>query len=117
MSPPRIIYLLLVVAGAAMTWRYNLQFMAEAGGSFDLGRFLADTSVNAAAQSLSWDLAISCLAGLVWIVLESRRLGMRHWWVYIAITFLVAWAAALPLYLFMRQGVLEQRQREVRAVP
>ncbi|MDX1734227.1 MAG: DUF2834 domain-containing protein [Halioglobus sp.] len=110
MSLPRIIYLLLAVAGAIMTWTFNLQFMQEAGGAFDLGRFLADSSTNAASKSLSWDLAIACIAGLVWLVLEARRLGMRFAWMYVLLTFGVAWAFAFPLFLFMRQGKLEQSQ-------
>ena len=41
MSIPRILYLLLALAGLVMTWYYNLQFIAESGGSFDISAFLA----------------------------------------------------------------------------
>ena len=107
MSLPRIIYLLLALLGLVTTWYYNLQFIAESGGSFDIGAFLAATSTNAAAQSLSWDLAVACIAGLVWIFFESRRLGMRFFWIYIILAFGIAYAFAFPLFLFMRQGRLE----------
>lgn len=110
MSITRILYLLLALAGLVMTWYYNLQFMQESGGAFDLGAFLAATSGNAASRSLSWDLAISCVAGLLWIYFESRRLGMRFFWVYILLAFSIAWAFAFPLFLFMRQGKLEASQ-------
>ena len=111
MGVPRILYLLLAVAGLVMTWRYNLQLMAECGAGLDpaalLSAFLAATSVNAAVQSLSWDLTIACLAGLVWIIVEARRLAIRHAWLYVVLTVGVAWAFAFPLFLFVRQGKLD----------
>ena len=112
MSIPRILYLLLAIAGAVMTWYYNLQFMQESGGSFDITEFIAAGASNAAAQSLSWDLAIACLAGLLWIFFESRRLGMRFFWIYIILAFFVAYAFAFPLFLFIRQGQLEAKQNQ-----
>ena len=111
MSAPRVLYLFLTIAGLVMTWKYNLQFMAESGGAFDLGKFIADSSGNAASQSLTWDLTIACLAGLVWIYYEARRLGMRFFWAYILLAFGVAYAFAFPLFLFIRQGRLEDIEK------
>jgi hypothetical protein len=110
MSIPRVLYLLLAIAGVIMTWYYNLQFIAESGGSFDFAEFMAAGATNAASQSLSWDLAIACLAGLLWIFFESKRLGMRFFWLYIILAFSVAYAFAFPLFLFVRQGKLESMQ-------
>ena len=114
MSIPRILYLLLALAGLVMTWYYNLQFIAESGGSFDISAFLAASSSTAAAKSLTWDLTIACLAGLLWIFFESRRLGLRFFWIYIILAFGIAYAFAFPLFLFIRQGKLEALQRESR---
>jgi hypothetical protein len=110
MSLPRILYLLLALLGVVMTWYHNLQFMQESGGLFDIGAFLAATSGNAASRSLSWDLAIACIAGLLWIYYECRRLGLRFFWVYVLLAFGVAWAFAFPLFLYVRQGKLEAMQ-------
>ena len=41
MSIPRILYLLLAIVGLVMTWYYNLQFIDESGGSFDIASFVA----------------------------------------------------------------------------
>ncbi len=108
MSVPRIFYLLLTLAGLSIPWYYNFQFMQQAGGAFSIADFIAASSSNAASQSLSWDLAIACIAGLLWIFFESRRLGLRFFWVYIFLTFSVAYAFAFPLFLFIRQGQLEK---------
>ena len=67
-------------------------------------------ATNAASKSLSWDLTIACLAGLLWIFFESRRLGLRFFWIYIVLAFGVAYAFAFPLFLFVRQGKLESMQ-------
>jgi len=112
MSIQRILYLVLALAGVVMTWYYNLQFMQESGGSFDLAAFMAAAATNAASKSLSWDLTIACIAGLLWIFFESRRLGLRFFWIYIILAFGVAYAFAFPLFLFVRQGKLESMQNE-----
>jgi hypothetical protein len=111
MSIPRIIYLALAIIGLIMTWYFNLQFIAESGGSFDIGEFMAAGSTNAASKSLSWDLAIACIAGLAWIYFESKRLGLRFFWIYILLAFSIAYAFAFPLFLFIRQGKLESMER------
>lgn len=90
-----------------MTWYYNLKFISESGGSFDVSEFIAASSSNAASQSLSWDLAIACITGLCWIFFESKRLGLRFFWIYFILAFGVAFAFAFPLFLFMRQGKLD----------
>lgn len=107
MSAIRVLYLLLAIAGLLIPWYFNIQFMQAYDGAFDLGQFMADSSGNAASQSLSWDLAIACIAGSCWIFFESRRLGMRFFWVYILLAMGIAYAFAFPLFLFMRQGKLE----------
>ena len=108
MSIARMIYLTLAIFGLVMTWYYNLQFMADSGGSFDIAEFVAAGATNAAAKSLSWDLFIACIAGLTWIYFESKRMGLKFFWVYIILSFGVAFAFAFPLFLFVRQGRLER---------
>src|SRR5690606_13824714 len=44
----------------------------------------------------------------VWSFVEARRLGMRTWWLYVAITFVVAFAVAFPLFLLARDRRLAE---------
>ncbi|MFK8050749.1 MAG: DUF2834 domain-containing protein [Halioglobus sp.] len=111
MSIPRILYLLLAIAGIVLTWYYNLQFISESGGSFELAEFVAQGANNSAAKSLTWDLAVACIAGLCWIYFESKRLELGFFWVYIILAFGIAFAFAFPLFLFVRQGKLEAMER------
>ena len=55
MSITRTVYLLLAIFGLVMTWYYNLQFIAESGGSFDVTEFIAAGATNAThAMATYW---------------------------------------------------------------
>ena len=41
-------------------------------------------------------------------MIEARRLKMKLWWAFIPLTFMIAWACALPLFLFLRERHLER---------
>jgi len=97
-----ITYAALAVLGVVLPWYFNLQMLAQTG-SLSLGDFLAGGFANPAASSLSVDLTIGCIAALVWMVAEARRIGMKHVWLYFVVTFGVAFACALPLFLLMRE--------------
>ena len=56
-----------------------------------------------AVDSLGVDLLVVAVAGSVLIVLESRRLGMRHAWLYIVLAGVTAFAFTFPLFLAMRE--------------
>ena len=51
MSTRQRIYAILTVAGAVGPWWFNLAFMRESGGAFDLGAFVAGGFANPAAGS------------------------------------------------------------------
>lgn len=103
----QMVYLALAGIGAAATWYFNLRFMEESGGAFDAAEFLRGGYANSAASSLTNDLLVALAAFLVWSFAEARRLGMRHWWVYPALTFGIAFAFAFPLFLFARERRLQ----------
>ncbi len=56
----------------------NIDFMHQYGPEFDIGLFIKLANINPAAQSLSRDLVIGAGAITIWMVVESRRLQMRH---------------------------------------
>ncbi len=103
------IYLALAVAGAVLPWLGNLEFIQTQGSPFDLGLFVTMATANPAARSLSADLAVGATAVTIWMVQESRRLGMRGiaWVLLSCVT--VAFAFGAPLFLYLR----ERRLREL----
>lgn len=52
------------------------------------------------------DLGVLALVAVVFMAVEGRRLGVRWWGVYVALTFLVAASVAFPLFLIARTRVL-----------
>ena len=110
MSPLRVVYLILAVVGAVWPWWYNAAFAIAHGGAFDPSVFVAEAFSTPAGGSLSADILVAAGAGSVWMIAEARRLGMRFVWAYVALGTLVAFACAFPLFLFVREGVLQRAE-------
>lgn len=98
----QIIYGTLALAGLFATWFFNLQFI-EFYGDFELDVFIADNYVNPASASITNDILVAALTFVFWLYVESKRLGMRFWWIYGILTFGIAIAFAFPLFLLMRE--------------
>lgn len=107
------LYGLLALAGAFVTWYFNIRFILDSGGAFSLAAFIRQGFSNPAAASLASDASIGAVAFLVWLPFEARRLIMPRWWVYAVLTVTVAFAFAFPLFLLMRERRLQQIQRGV----
>ncbi len=110
---PRLawLYLALAVAGAVLPWLANLDFIRLSGNAFDLALFVAQANANPAAQSLSRDLLVGATAVTIWMVVESRRLAMRHLWLVLLSSVTIAFACAAPLFLFLRERRLAELHR------
>jgi len=106
------LYLALAVAGGGLPWLANLDYMRQYGASFDIKVFVALANANPAAQSLSRDLLIGASAFTVWMVIESRRLAMRHLWLVLLSSVTIAFAFAAPLFLCLRERRLAELARE-----
>lgn len=61
---------------------------------------------NQIAAAFVTDLLCVVLAALIWIVYESKKLGMKNSWVYVVLTLLFGLAGPLPLFLYQREKVL-----------
>ena len=64
---------------------------------------------NRIAAAFVTDLLLVVLAALIWIIVESKKLGMKNSWVYVVLTLLFGLAGALPLFLYQREKVLEKK--------
>lgn len=104
------VYLALSVAGAVSTWSYNVLAMRELGPAFTPQAFIrVGFEGSPLLGSLASDFWVGSLASLIWMIVEGRRLQMSRIWVYVVLTFMIAWACALPLFLFMRERRLALR--------
>jgi uncharacterized protein DUF2834 len=110
-SPIAYFYLALALAGAVVPWTYNVLAMRELGRTFTPAEFVAaGFQGSALLGSIAADFWIGSSASLVWMVIEARRCGMRRPWAFVVLTFLVAWACALPLFLFLRERHLARQK-------
>ena len=96
------VYLVFAISGAILPTLANIDFMILYGPQFDISKFIHLANINPAAQSLSRDLFIGAGAVTVWIFSESRKLKMKNMWIVFS-SFLIAFACAAPLFLFLRE--------------
>lgn len=97
-----VFYGLVAVGAFFATWSQNLAFFAlpDNGG---LPGFIRMAYANPAAASISNDILFMCFAAFTFMVVEARRLGMRHVWLYLVLSCCIAVSVMFPLFLLARQ--------------
>jgi len=104
----RAFYLVAAIIGAIAPYATYFGYLAQvpdASGALSL----AWGSPIAAATLV--DFTISCLVFWPFLVVEARRLAIRHVWLFIIANILIGLSFALPAFLYVREGRLR------RAVP
>jgi len=100
-----IFFFVLAGVGLVTAWYFNS--LAVLNGE----NYLTAGFTSNVDWVYSLDLLIGGIAGMAFIVIESRRLKMRFWWAYIAAAFVTAFAFVFPLFLGMRELKLRQIER------
>jgi hypothetical protein len=94
---------------------YNLlAFKAFGSGYTPLAFIRAGYEGSPILGSLASDFWVGATASTFWMIAEGKQLGMRSVWLYVLLTFIVAWAFALPLFLFMRERQLSRGNQTAR---
>jgi hypothetical protein len=107
-TPLMCFYGAFAVAGAIVPWYFNIRHMRQSGEMLTPQGWIAGGFINPLAGSITSDFLIGTIPVLIWMVVEARRLGMRHWWFFVISTFLVAFAFSCPLFLLAREVKLRQ---------
>jgi hypothetical protein len=68
-----------------------------------VGDFVRDALANPAAGFVYADLTLVWIVLAVFMVVEARRLGIRHVWVYVVAAPLSALSFSFPAFMFVRQ--------------
>ena len=95
-----IFFFVIAGIGLATAWYFNA--IAVMRGE----NYIADGFTSNVDWVYSLDLLIGGTAGMAFIVIESRRLKMRFWGLYIAAAFITAFAFVFPLFLGFRELAL-----------
>lgn len=99
-----VFFFALAGIGLVTAWYFNS--LAVLRGE----NYIADGFTSNVDWVYSLDLLIGGTAGMAFIVIESRRLKLRFWWVYIAAAFVTAFAFVFPLFLGFRELALAKRE-------
>ena len=95
------VYAVLVALGVLLPMYYNVQYMG-AGGNL-LVDFFTVPMDSAVTASLLVDLLVAFAAYNVLLFSEGRTLGTRNFVICLVVSWLVAFAAGLPLFLLLRE--------------
>jgi hypothetical protein len=100
------------VIGAVAPYAIFIPYLARHG--LNLGEIFAQAVAGPIPLLLTIDILLSSVVfwGFMWA--ESRRLGMKGWWLLIIPNLLVGLCCALPLFLLWRevrlQGIAQSAQ-------
>ena len=110
-----IIYVCLALLALVACWRQNLLFMQDADVDLATGFvvFWPALLANHATTSITVDIFLLCVAAMIWMVVEARRLGIRFVWAYVLLSFPIAISVTFPLFLVARERALASHAQPV----
>jgi Terpene cyclase DEP1 len=99
----RTIYLVLAITGGIAPYATYFGYLAYVPGASGALGLVWDSAISAATMV---DFTISCIAFWPFLYAESKRLGIRHWWLFILANLIIGLSFALPAFLYVREGRL-----------
>jgi hypothetical protein len=106
-------YIVAGVAALFLTWPHAFDWMAHGGNILNPVTFFGDAiAAGGTAAFLSIDMAIAWLVFMVWVVTDSKRIGLgAKWgWAFVALSY-VGVSMAFPFYLVVRERFIAGRER------
>jgi|SRR5215207_3114772 hypothetical protein len=94
-------YAAIAVVALVATWSQNVAYFDNPAGF--LLDFLNDSKATPASRSLTVDILLFFLAGVVFMVIEARKHQIKFVWAYILGGALIAISVTFPLFLIARQ--------------
>jgi hypothetical protein len=103
-------FLILGIAALLLTWPHAFDWMRNGGNIFNPLQFFGDAiDAGGTAAFLSIDMLIAWVVLMVWMLFDTKRIGMgMKWgWFFIALTY-IGVSFALPIYLIVRERYLDR---------
>lgn len=100
----QVLFAIAAAVGLALTWYFNLRYSGPVG-------YVQAWFANDASSSVAVDLIVVAVVASVFMLAESRRLGIALpiALVFVVAGWLVAMACAFPLFLLLRERRLASR--------
>ena len=100
MSKEQRVWMSAAVVGTVAPWFFFGRFFATEG--LNLPLFVDQLFATDPASGFVADVLVSIAVFWVWSFMDSRRHGVKHWWLVIPSGMTVGLSLALPLYLLLR---------------
>lgn len=94
-------YLLLCVLGTILPYSYFIPFLFENG--LDIPLFFSQLFANQISSFFGWDVIVSAIVLILFIIVEGQRQKIERWWIPVAGTCTVGVSLGLPLFLYLRE--------------
>jgi hypothetical protein len=104
-------YLILCIAGFVLPYSQFLPWAAAHG--LDASLFTRELFSNRIGGFFGLDVIISACVLVSFVVSEGRRLNMSRLWLPVIGTLLVGVSFGLPLFLYMRQARVDDRDNAI----
>jgi hypothetical protein len=102
----RFIYLILALVGFVVPYYFLISFLRVHG--FDANELIRQLFANRISTFFAVDLLLASVIFILFLRREAARYSIEHWWVYLFPLFTVGLSLAFPLYLYVREGYLEE---------
>jgi Terpene cyclase DEP1 len=103
----RHFYLILCVLGIVLPYSQFLPWLLESG--LNLSLFFRELFANRISAFFVMDVIVSAIVLIWFIQTEGKRLSMRLLWLPMVGTLIVGVSLGLPLFLFLRQAMLDRK--------
>lgn len=114
-SIKHIIFIAAAIASLFLTWPHGVDWINAGGNIANPFQFFIDAyQANSAAAFLTVDLAFAWTIFMVWVLFDTRRIGMgMKWgWAFVGLSYLGI-CFAFPVYIVTRERWLDRRGTEL----
>ena len=101
---PKTVYLVLCFLGGALPYWQFVPWLLEHG--LNLPLLVRELFANRISAFFGIDVIISAIAVLVFMQVESSRIGIRNRWLPTLVVLTVGVSLGLPLFLYIRERKL-----------
>ena len=99
-------YLIVAAIGAVAPYATYFGYLAYVPGSSSA---LSLAWGNPIAAATLTDFTIACLVFWPFVYVESKKLEIRFWWLFVVSNIFIGLSFALPAFLYVREGRLMSR--------
>jgi hypothetical protein len=97
----RTVYFILFILGTVRPYFQFFHFVAEEGLNGSV--FFQHLHANHVSAFFAYDVTVSAIVLIVFILAEQRKTKTRLYWLAIVATFLAGVSSGFPLFLFLRE--------------